>query len=758
MKILLTGDRGYFGSVLVQRLLSEGYNVTGYDVDYYDGCDIYPVDRNYPQITKDIRDVELSDLKGIDVVCHLAALSNDPLGELTPGLTEEINFKSTMKLAKLAQDAGVKRFIYSSSQSMYGVSNTDSELDEDKSEKNPVTAYAVTKWEAELALKKLSTKDFAVVCFRPSTIFGMSPRLRCDIVYNNLVACAFTTGKIEIKSDGTPWRPVVHVQDVSSAFIAGIKAPLELIEGQSFNVGIPNGNFTVRNLAEAAHQVIPGSEISFTNEHGKDARSYRVSFSKILTVLKDYYKPEWSLEKGGIELREKFKEINFSEAMFRGRISNRLAQINYLIEQKLISNSLRKENNNMEKIYNEITNCRIFKESKLEVFFDLGDQPPANSLRTSLDEKIPTAPLTLAWSEKAKTVQLTVDVKREFLFRNYVWVTGTSKTAIEHSHFFAEQLLKRSPKPSPFVVEVASNDGTFLKPLIEKGLKVLGVDPAINIAEEAARNGIPTNPDFFGVDAANKVIKEHGKADVLFARNVIPHVENIHDVMNGFASLLEDEGLGVIEFHHAGKILKELHYDSIYHEHMFYYSLEGMTKMLNHFGFHPFDLEYSPISGGSFIVYFSKKQKLVSDKLKAAAALEVESRINEKSEWDLFAKRCVEHKSQLLHLMENELKEGRKVVGYGASARSSTLLNYCEINGKYLTAIADKSPHKHNKYTAGTNVLILSPNKALALKPDTILLLAWNFEDEILAELKEVYKFKGRVIIPLPNKPRVIEL
>lgn len=757
MKVLLTGDRGYFGSVLAQRLLAEGYSVKGYDVDYYDGCDIYPVERNYPKITKDIRDVELSDLEGVDVVCHLAALSNDPLGELTPGLTEDINFHSTSKLARLAKKAGVKRFIYSSSQSMYGVSTTDAELDEDKSEKNPVTAYARTKWEAELDLKTLSTKEFAVVCFRPSTIFGLSPRLRCDIVYNNLVACAFTTGKIEIKSDGKPWRPVVHIQDVSSAFIAGIQAPLELVEGQSFNVGIPDGNFSVRDLAEAAHKVIPGSELLFTNEHGQDSRSYRVCFTKILTTLKDYYKPKWTLQMGGDELREKFKEIGFTEAMFRGRATNRLAQIKYLIDNKTINNSLRKENN-MEKIYNDITNCRIFRDSKLEVFFELGDQPPANSLRTSLDEKIPVAPLTLAWSEKAKTVQLTVDVKREFLFRNYVWVTGTSKTAIEHSHFFTEQLLKRSSKTKPFVVEVASNDGTFLKPLIAKGLKVLGVDPAINIAEEASRNGIPTNPDFFGVDAASKVIKEHGKADILFARNVIPHVENIHDVMGGFVSLLDDDGLGVIEFHHAGKILKELHYDSIYHEHMFYYSLAGMTKMLNHFGFKPFDLEFSPISGGSFIVYFSKKEKPATEQLKKGIASEIESRINEKSEWDLFAKRCVEHKTKLVDLVEKELKAGRKMVGYGASARSSTLLNYCGINNKYLTAVADKSPHKHNKYTAGTDVLILSPEKALALKPDTILLLAWNFEEEILAELRDVYKFKGRVIIPLPNDPRVIEL
>ena len=173
-----------------------------------------------------------------------------------------------MKLARLAKQAGVKRFVYSSSQSMYGVSEVDEELDEDISEKNPVTVYAKTKWDAECQLKEVASNDFLVSCFRPSTVFGASPRLRCDIVFNNLVACAYTTGKIEIKSDGTPWRPVVHVKDVCNAFLAGLEAPRELIENQSFNVGIPNGNFTVKDLALATQKSVAGCELVFTGEHG----------------------------------------------------------------------------------------------------------------------------------------------------------------------------------------------------------------------------------------------------------------------------------------------------------------------------------------------------------------------------------------------------------------------------------------------------------------------------------------------------------
>ena len=224
---------------------------------------------------------------------------------------------------------------------MYGISDIDNELDEDSSEKNPITSYARAKWLVEGELKKLDDGDFVTVCMRPSTVFGASPRLRCDIVFNNLVACAFTTGRIEIKSDGTPWRPVVHVRDVSKAFIAGLEAPSNLVARQSFNVGIPNGNYTVRDLAEAAQRAVPGSSLVFTGEHGKDARTYRVSFAKILNTLQDYYKPEWDLDRGGKELVQFFERINLTEEKFRGRLCNRLQEINSLLSSGEIGEDLR---------------------------------------------------------------------------------------------------------------------------------------------------------------------------------------------------------------------------------------------------------------------------------------------------------------------------------------------------------------------------------------------------------------------------------
>jgi len=341
MKILVTGNLGYIGSVLTRELTALGHDVFGLDVGYFRDCMLAEAPAAARQIIKDIRDIEINDLEGVEGIIHLAGLSNDPLGEFDPRVTDAINRDATVRLAALAKSRGVSRFVYASSQSMYGVSGTDEELDEDTSDKKPITAYARTKWEAEVRIKEFADADFTVVCMRPSTVFGSSPRLRCDIVFNNLVACAFTTGRIEIKSDGTPWRPVVHVRDVCSAFRAGLEAPAGIVNARSYNVGIPNGNFTVRQLAEAAQRSVPGSTLTFTGEHGSDSRTYRVGFGRILTELAEWYRPEWDLDRGGAELVEFFGGIGFTEADFRGEKCIRLARLKQLTDSGAVDGEMR---------------------------------------------------------------------------------------------------------------------------------------------------------------------------------------------------------------------------------------------------------------------------------------------------------------------------------------------------------------------------------------------------------------------------------
>ena len=341
MTVLVTGNLGYIGSVLTPALTRRGYRVRGFDSGLFADCTLSEVEAPRDQIWRDIRAIEAGDVEGLDGVIHLAGLSNDPLGELDPSLTQAINFDATVRLGELARNAGVRRFVYASSQSMYGISDSDQALDEYLSEKLPLTAYAKTKWEAELALMSMRAPGFEVTAFRPSTVFGASPRLRCDIVFNNFMACAFTTGSIEIKSDGKPRRPAVHVLDVCEAFIAGLEADASLVDGRAFNVGVADGNYTVRQLALAAQAAVPGTDLVFTGEHGSDSRTYTVGFDRILGELGSHYNPSWDLAQGGAELSRFFRETGFEERHFRGGVCNRLIRIGELIEAGRIDESLR---------------------------------------------------------------------------------------------------------------------------------------------------------------------------------------------------------------------------------------------------------------------------------------------------------------------------------------------------------------------------------------------------------------------------------
>ena len=321
-------------------LVEKGYQVVGYDIGYYEDCYLKAAPQDLKrQIKKVVRDCEVSDFEGIDAVIHLAGLSNDPLGELNPNLTEEINFKGTMKLAECAKKAGVKRFAYASSQSIYGISDTSKEATEEDP-KNPLTAYAITKWKSECELRKLADENFYPVFMRPATAYGASPNLRCDIVFNAFMGYAYTSGKIEVKSDGTPWRPMAHIRDIIAAFIAAVEAPKELVYNQAFNVGTDSNNYTVRDIAEAAKNIVPGSSLIFTGEH-TDSRSYRVSFNKLLTVLADYYKPEWDLEKGAADLLKLFDEIGFTREIFDSWKCTRLKCLKKKLDEGVVDGELR---------------------------------------------------------------------------------------------------------------------------------------------------------------------------------------------------------------------------------------------------------------------------------------------------------------------------------------------------------------------------------------------------------------------------------
>jgi 2-polyprenyl-3-methyl-5-hydroxy-6-metoxy-1,4-benzoquinol methylase len=407
-------------------------------------------------------------------------------------------------------------------------------------------------------------------------------------------------------------------------------------------------------------------------------------------------------------------------------------------------------------IFEEIKNCRICDSKEITIFMDLTDQPPANSLRSELSENLQNVPLQLMHCSKCSTVQLSATVDPKYLFSHYVWVTGTSKTAHEYSKFFSTNVLERSKVEKPLVVEIASNDGTFLKDFATKGCQILGVDPAKNIAEMATQAGVPTMAEFFNLNTAQIIKGKYGNADIVFARNVIPHVKEVHSIIEGIANLLKEDGLGVIEFHYSQIILDELHYDSVYHEHLFFYSLQSMIFLLKQYGLKPFDLTQSPISGGSLVIYFSKNQRDLSPQLTDALTQEKEKKTNDLQTWQNFSAACEKHAKELYSIVK-EYKSKGPVIGYGASARSSTMLNYARLNSEVIDCIVDKNPLKHGRYTPGTNIPIISfeEGKKHFNKCGSILLLAWNFEKEITEELR-ANGYTGSIIVPLPNAIRII--
>ena len=406
----------------------------------------------------------------------------------------------------------------------------------------------------------------------------------------------------------------------------------------------------------------------------------------------------------------------------------------------------------MNQIYETINNCRVCNSIDIEEVLDLGNQPPANSLHKDNSDKPPLVPLRLLFCKDCCAVQLGETVDPEYLFNEYVWVTGTSSTAELYSRDFTKNALEVSGLKEPSVIEIASNDGTFLKCFQESGCEVLGIDPAKNIAEEASNRGIPTLSEFFSSELASDLVKNKGKADIVFARNVIPHVKAIHSIIEGINILMDDESTGIIEFHEAGLILKELHYDSIYHEHLFYFSLKTISFLLEKYDLFVFDVMPSPISGGSWVIYFSKTKRTKSKELNQAELSEEELGINDLETWLQFSRNVKDHAIKIKSLLPE-----RRIMAYGASARSSTLLNYCGIGASNLVAIIDKNPLKHNLLSPGVEIPIISYEEGLEIlkKEKDIFLLAWNFEEEIIKDLRKD-GFTGNFIVPLPNDPRKV--
>jgi nucleoside-diphosphate-sugar epimerase len=339
MKVLLTGHRGYIGAEMVPALRAAGHEVVGLDSGLYDGCDFGAAPDAVPAIDVDLRDVESGHLRGFDAVVHLAALSNDPLGDLDRALTYEINLHGSVRLARAAREAGVSRYLFASSCALYGASGSD--LLDESAPFSPVTAYGESKIRVEQEVSALADERFSPVFLRNTTAYGVSRRLRADVVVNNLVGSAFTTGKVLLQSDGTPWRPLVHIQDIHRAFLAALEAPGDAVHNQAFNVGRTSENCQIRQVAEIVADVVPGCEVSFAPGASADTRNYRVNFAKAETSLPGFV-PRWTLRDGVRELYEAYRRYGLTADEFHGPRYYRLKTVRGLQERGVLDGGLRR--------------------------------------------------------------------------------------------------------------------------------------------------------------------------------------------------------------------------------------------------------------------------------------------------------------------------------------------------------------------------------------------------------------------------------
>ena len=766
MRVLVTGHRGYIGTVLTPMLEAAGHDVVGLDSDLYERCTFAPGGEMpfVPTLRKDIRDVEVGDLIGFDAVLHLAALSNDPLGDFRPETTHSINYEGTMRVARAAKAAGVGRFVFSSSCSNYGASGPD--FIDENGRFNPVTPYGQSKVASEKGLTGLADEDFSPTFLRSATAYGVSPRIRFDLVLNNLVAWAVTTGNIHMKSDGTPWRPITHIEDIARAFLAAMEAPRELVHCEAFNVGNTDHNYQISELAQIVAGVVPGCEVTFADGAGPDKRSYRVNCDKIRRVL-PAFEPQWDAQKGAQSLYQAYRAADLTLEAFEGPTYQRIGHIKKLISGGIIDETLTHLPGRLPEaaaapgVATPVfahdaaeTECAVCCKTGLLPIVDLGKMPRSDGLLPLPlgDTKEQLVPLRLGFCPNCSTVQLLETRPAEEMFGDeYFYFSSYSDALLKHSRQNAEELIETLGLGSEdLVLEIASNDGYMLVNFQRHGIPVLGVDPAQHPAEAAIAKGIETRVDFFTTRLANTLKAEGRRPKLIIANNVVAHVADQNDLIEAMSTVLADDASVVVEFPYVRDLVDHCEFDTIYHEHRCYFSIRTAQTLFGRHGLHLVNVRRVPIHGGSLRLTFAKTPR-ENENVTRELAAEDAAGVNEARYYQTFAARIDAFRTAARRLVGEILERGEKIAAYGAAAKGTIMLNYLGLTNRVVRYVVDRNPHKQGKAMPGVHVPIADPARLLADRPDYVLILPWNFRDEIMAQQAEYAESGGKFIVPIPE-------
>jgi len=718
VRVLLTGHQGYLGTVMAPVLAAAGHEVVGLDSGLFASCVLGPPPEDPPGLAVDLRDVDLTDLAGFDAVVHLAALSNDPLGSLVPQITYDINQHASTRLAALAKAAGVRRFLYASTCSVYGAAGGDELVGED-APLRPVTPYAESKVRVEDVLFALADADFCPVSLRNATAFGFSPRLRADIVLNNLVGHAVLSGVVRVLSDGTPWRPLVHAADIAAAFLAALEAPREAVHARAFNVGSARNNVTVAQIAETVTATVPGSRLAITGETGSDLRSYRVDFSTVQRVLPDF-RPQWTIEDGARELYHALTRYGLTQEDFDRRYT-RLARLADRQAAGEIAPDLRP----MRAAVTAVTHrCRGCASSDVVPVVDLGPQPGADHFPPAPTlEDDPRWPLEL-WLCRACTLVQLGPVEPRLPEPS---LAVESATSLAHAEASVRDLVGAYPELSgATVVEFDSHHGgSWLRHLRAAGCRTVA-------------DG----------ERAQLVVDVHGLA----------HEPAIGRSLAERADRLVPGGLLVLEFHHLLPLLVEGQFDTVRHGHWSYLSLGALSRLAAPLGLAVTAVRQVPLFGGSLQVMLRHSDgstEVVDPSVKAVLEEEAAAGVDDPERLaglHAAAHRCATALHD--HLVEQR-NRGRTVLGYGAPSKAPVLLDVSRVGPELLPFTVDAAPGKHGRRIPGCAVPIRPVDELRAARPDVVLILTWDIADEVISQLEADGGWGAEYLVPMPT-PRLI--